>query len=240
MTTAHEFGARLKRLRERRGITLEAIAETTKIAAPLLSALERDDVSRWPHGIYRRAFFRDYAAAIDAPVEEMLSEFMRLFPEDPSETSASGPGPVPALRMTLSSVASPARVRATRIAAALADAGFVILLGLATAWFLAADRSTAIALAGLVYYPLTTGWLGRSLAQSWLPDVRPMPRAWRIERRTANVEAMAESAREEWRVAGVTRERRTGVDRRRIPRMVDESDTAPIEGLFGLRKGSAA
>ena len=80
MTTSHEFGARLKRIRERRGITLEAIAETTKIGLPLLSALERDDVSRWPHGIYRRAFFRDYAAAIDAPVDDMLAEFMRLFP----------------------------------------------------------------------------------------------------------------------------------------------------------------
>lgn len=240
MTTSHEFGARLKRIRERRGITLEAIAETTKIALPLLSALERDDVSRWPHGIYRRAFFRDYAAAIDAPIEDMLAEFMRLFPEDPGETPLSGPGPTPVLRMTLASVVSPARVRATRIAAGLADAGFVVLLGLATAWFLAADRSTAIALAGLVYYPLTTGWLGRSLAQCWLPDFRPAPRAWRIERRTANVEAMAESALEEWRVAGVTRERRTGVDRRRIPRLVEEADSAPIEGLFGLRKGSAA
>ena len=41
-------------MRERRGITLEAIAETTKIALPLLESLERSDVSHWPKGIFRR------------------------------------------------------------------------------------------------------------------------------------------------------------------------------------------
>ena len=238
MTAAHDFGARLKRMRERRGITLEAIGDATKIALPLLAALERDDLSRWPRGIYRRAFFRDYAAAIGAPVEDMLAEFLRLFPEEPGPPPLSGPAP--ALRMTLASVPSPARVRATRVAAGLADAGFVVLLGLATAWSLGADRSTVIAVAGILYYSLTTAWLGRSLAQAWLPDSRPAPRAWRIERRSARVDAAAESANEEARAAGVLRERRTGVDRRRVPRVAEEAETVPIDGLFGLRKGSAA
>ncbi len=236
MTTAHEFGARLKAMRERRGITLKAIAEASKISLPLLAALERDDVSRWPKGIFRRAFFRDYAAAIDAPVDEMLAEFLRLFPED-------GGAPViePAeLRMTLAPEPSPRRRHVIRIAAAAAEATLVVLVGVATASAVAGDVATVLAVVGLVYYPITSAWLGRSLAQWWLQQGRQTLRTWDAERRSASVAAMAESAREEWEAAGLPHDRRTGVDRRRIPRVLHSPDPAPMESLFGLRKGSAA
>ena len=65
MTAAgHSFGRRLRDARERKGIALEAVAESTKIKMSLLAGLERGDVSRWPNGIFRRAFVREYAAAI--------------------------------------------------------------------------------------------------------------------------------------------------------------------------------
>ena len=53
------FGARLRRERERQGITLNAIAKSTKVSRSLYEALERDDVSRWPGGIFRRSFLRE-------------------------------------------------------------------------------------------------------------------------------------------------------------------------------------
>ena len=58
------FGARLRQRRERQHIALSTIAEQTKIKLSLLEALERDDVSHWPSGIFRRAFIRAYAHAI--------------------------------------------------------------------------------------------------------------------------------------------------------------------------------
>src|SRR5687767_246058 len=48
------FGARLRQRREQQDIALLTIAEQTKIKLSLLEALERDDVSQWPAGIFRR------------------------------------------------------------------------------------------------------------------------------------------------------------------------------------------
>ncbi len=46
------FGTRLRHERERRQIALASIAENSKISVSLLEDLERDDVSRWPSGIF--------------------------------------------------------------------------------------------------------------------------------------------------------------------------------------------
>ena len=162
MITPKEFGPRLKAMRERREITLESIADSTKIGLPLLQALERSDLSHWPKGIFRRAFFRDYAAAIGAPVEDMLQEFSRLFPDHgPAVTDGRLPT---ALRMTLATVPPRIRPRTMRIIAVFADAAVVVLLGLAAAWGLALEWSIGVAAACCLYYPLTTMWLGRSPA----------------------------------------------------------------------------
>mgnify|MGYP001277014244 CR=1 FL=1 len=52
------FGTRLRLQREEQQIPLPTIAERTKIKLSLLEGLERDDVSRWPTGIFRRSYFR--------------------------------------------------------------------------------------------------------------------------------------------------------------------------------------
>src|SRR6187397_3177339 len=56
------FGTKLRLQREEQQIPLAAIAEQTKIKLSLLEGLERDDVSRWPTGIFRRSYFRAYAS----------------------------------------------------------------------------------------------------------------------------------------------------------------------------------
>jgi transcriptional regulator with XRE-family HTH domain len=78
------FGDRLRQQREKQQITLAAIAERTKIGLPLLDGLERDDVSRWPGGIFRRAFIRSYAQAIGLEPDVVVREFLELYP-DPTE-----------------------------------------------------------------------------------------------------------------------------------------------------------
>ena len=98
MTAEHEaFALRLKTHRERSGVTLESIAESTKIKRSLLAALERGDVSQFPLGIFRRAFVRSYATAIGLPAEPIVAEFVQLFPE-PGEAppAPSAPAAPPA------------------------------------------------------------------------------------------------------------------------------------------------
>ena len=78
------FGARLRSQREQQEISLSIIAEQTKIRAALLEGLERDDVSQWPGGIFRRSYVRTYAQAIGLDPEAVVREFLQLYP-DPAE-----------------------------------------------------------------------------------------------------------------------------------------------------------
>ena len=80
MSERDTFGPRLRSERERRNISLETIASVTKVSADLWDGLERNDFSRWPSGIFARAFVRDYAKAIGLDEDEVLNEFCRLFP----------------------------------------------------------------------------------------------------------------------------------------------------------------
>ena len=71
----------MKRLREQRGITLHEIADTTKLPVRTLEALERNDVSRLPGGIFSRGLVRAYAEQIGADPETTVHEFITRFPE---------------------------------------------------------------------------------------------------------------------------------------------------------------
>ena len=77
-----DFGARMKRLREERGIALRDIADTTKISVSALEALERNDISRLPGGIFSRGFIRAYAEQIGVDPEVTVREFIARFPDD--------------------------------------------------------------------------------------------------------------------------------------------------------------
>jgi hypothetical protein len=78
------FGARLRSQRERQEIALSVIAEQSKIRVSLLDGLERDDLSQWPGGIFRRSYLRTYAQAIGLDPDVVVREFLELFP-DPEE-----------------------------------------------------------------------------------------------------------------------------------------------------------
>src|SRR4051812_24092090 len=127
MSEQAAFGSRLREQRERRDLSLAALAESTKIAQSLLAALERGDVSGWPPGIYRRAFLRVYASAIGLSPDASVAEFVRLFPE--SDAAAAPriemPDPPP-LRLPLPPAPPwPVRPLFFQAAAAAIDAAFV-------------------------------------------------------------------------------------------------------------------
>jgi transcriptional regulator with XRE-family HTH domain len=75
------FGPNLRRIRIQKGISIEKIATATKVSADLLNGLERNDFSRWPVGIYARAYVRQYAYAIGVDPDSTVDEFCRWFPQ---------------------------------------------------------------------------------------------------------------------------------------------------------------
>ena len=174
----HAFCAQLKAARERRGVSLHTIAAATKVSEGLFADLERCDVSRWPTGIYRRAFFREYAGLIGIPVESTVSEFVRLFPEDlergAAETSLV-PGP---LRLTL---ARPLwrQLSAARSQAAALDLAVVLVASMAFAWLTAGGLWPSLAVVAVIYHAMATALLGCSAA-TWLVRSRAYRRRARV------------------------------------------------------------
>jgi hypothetical protein len=98
------FGERLKRQRERAGVTLERISQTTKVPVALFNGLESGDCSRWPAGVFARAYVRSYAEVIglspDETVEEFVVAFGAVLKSDAFDTPAS-PRPAGSLRLSL-------------------------------------------------------------------------------------------------------------------------------------------
>src|SRR2546430_15096367 len=76
-----DFGGKLRQARERRGISLRQIAASTKISVAALEALERNDVSKLPGGIFSRAFVRSYAVEVGLDPDETVQEFIAQFPD---------------------------------------------------------------------------------------------------------------------------------------------------------------
>ncbi len=55
------MGTILRQAREAKKLSLEDVSKNTKISAHVLSALETDEISKLPSGIYARAFVRTYS-----------------------------------------------------------------------------------------------------------------------------------------------------------------------------------
>jgi transcriptional regulator with XRE-family HTH domain len=111
------FGTTLRKQREQRKVSLEDISAKTKIKAALLEGLEGDDLSRWPQGIFRRAYIRAYAQAIGLEPDVVLQQFLALYPEPPEELPLVAPEspkrPPTRLRFLLNAAFGAARQAAT-------------------------------------------------------------------------------------------------------------------------------
>jgi transcriptional regulator with XRE-family HTH domain len=182
------FGPRLRAERQRKGIALDAIANRTKINVALLEALERDDPSKWPSGIFRRAFIRAYAKEIGADPEATLREFLAHFPDDaatdrtgPAINAASSGTPrtdAHSLRITFADEPRPAdngcapllRGWWQRVAAVACDVVAISVIAIA-GWASGRDAWALLAIAVLCYHVGGALLLGAS------------PGAWLVARR---------------------------------------------------------
>ncbi len=83
------FGARLKREREKRKITLDDISVATKIAPRFLVALESDQFDQLPGGIFNKGFVRSYASHLGLDENQTIADFVAasapVVPEAPVE-----------------------------------------------------------------------------------------------------------------------------------------------------------
>jgi cytoskeletal protein RodZ len=81
MSERDTFGPRLRRERERQGISLATIVMRTNVSLELWQGFESGDLSRWPARLYARSFVRDYAKAVGLDPNEVVDDFCRLFPQ---------------------------------------------------------------------------------------------------------------------------------------------------------------
>ena len=90
-----DFGGKLRQARERRGISLRQIAASTKISAAALEALERNDISKLPGGIFSRAFVRSYAVEVGLDPDDTVREFLDRFNQDAPPTAETAAATIP-------------------------------------------------------------------------------------------------------------------------------------------------
>jgi len=68
------FGEYLRREREMRGVSLEEISTATKISIRFLQAIENEELSKLPGGIFTRSFVRTYARYLGLDEERVLAD----------------------------------------------------------------------------------------------------------------------------------------------------------------------
>jgi cytoskeletal protein RodZ len=73
----HSFAAQLNLsgCRQRSGVTLEQIAEKTKISKRFLLAIEDGEYEKLPGGIFATSYLRQYAAMIGFDESELLAHY---------------------------------------------------------------------------------------------------------------------------------------------------------------------
>ncbi len=196
MSAQRAFGEALRRHREKQGITLATIARQTKIGASMLAALERGDCSRWPPGIYSRAYIRDYAESVGLDPDDLVTEFCSCFfetafPDRPLTPQPRGAARAPhtePLRLTL------AEQPVSPWAETLRRAGFLALDILLIAGIAAALRLTAV---GNIWMALAGGALlihAAGVVFGGSPTAAVFARAIRTEPEPPASETSGESA----------------------------------------------
>jgi len=81
MSPQETFVTRLRRHRQRNRISLDEVAAEIRVKRELLEALENNDLSEWPRGLYARAWIRGYANVVGLDADEAVDEFCRQFPQ---------------------------------------------------------------------------------------------------------------------------------------------------------------
>jgi cytoskeletal protein RodZ len=79
----------LPRFRKRAGVSLEEIADRTKISSRFLRAIEDEQFDQLPGGIFTTSYLRQYAEAIGYDKEALVAHYIQKI--NPSAVTAKPP-----------------------------------------------------------------------------------------------------------------------------------------------------
>ncbi len=82
------FGERLKQEREKRKITLEEVAQATKIGARQLRAIEEEKFDQLPGGVFNKGFIRAYARHLGLSEDQAVADYTEAYRASHPEASA--------------------------------------------------------------------------------------------------------------------------------------------------------
>jgi cytoskeletal protein RodZ len=116
------FGEHLRREREMRGVSLEEISTATKISIRFLQAIENEELSKLPGGIFTRSFVRTYARYLGLDEERVLAD-CQLAGHQKTEVDIRR---IPANRARPSGAASRTRIIALLLAGVLLASGYAL------------------------------------------------------------------------------------------------------------------
>ena len=85
------LGEELRHRREQRGVTLAEIAEATRIGTRFLKAIETNNFSILPGGIFTRSFIRAYAKHVGMNEEEAIGLYLQQVADTSTEQSEVQP-----------------------------------------------------------------------------------------------------------------------------------------------------
>jgi cytoskeletal protein RodZ len=86
-----DIGGTLRDARERQGLSIDSLAQATKIKARILHAIERNAFDQVPAGVYTRGFLRTFAREVGLDPEEIISAYLaELRARDATQSPASG------------------------------------------------------------------------------------------------------------------------------------------------------
>jgi cytoskeleton protein RodZ len=77
--------------RQKKDVSLEDIAASTKISVPYLRAIEEGAFEKLPGGIYTTSYIRQYARAVDCDEDDLVRHYYRVTGQEPQEPEAVRP-----------------------------------------------------------------------------------------------------------------------------------------------------
>lgn len=84
-----DAGDLLRTARERRHLSLDTLAETTKISRRVLQAIDRNDVAALPAPVFVRGFIRSYAREVGVDPDVAVDAYMTQFGPTPAAEGQS-------------------------------------------------------------------------------------------------------------------------------------------------------
>jgi cytoskeleton protein RodZ len=88
------FGEHLRREREMRGISLDEISSATRIGTRFLEALENEQWSQLPGGVFNRGFVRAVAHHLGLDEEALIGEYTLATGDMPASTGSATRFPI--------------------------------------------------------------------------------------------------------------------------------------------------